>query len=86
MSERAVVLYERPGCHLCEEAARLLAPLARELGFTVRRVNIEADDGLLRRYALEIPVVALDDGVELARAPLDDTALRRALRGAANSP
>ncbi|MSQ60985.1 MAG: glutaredoxin family protein [Dehalococcoidia bacterium] len=77
---RGIVLYERPGCGLCEEAARMLGPLASELGCTLRRVDIESDPALEARYWLVIPVVALEDGRELARAPIDEAALESRLR------
>lgn len=75
-----IVLYERPGCGLCEEAAFMLGPLAAELGYTLRRVDIESDRLLEERYWLAIPVVALEDGRELARAPIDAAALEASLR------
>jgi glutaredoxin len=76
-----VALYRRPGCPLCDEAEALLARLAPHLQFTVEAVDIETDDDLLRRYMLEIPVVAVN-GVEVARAPLRGDALEAGLRAA----
>jgi glutaredoxin len=56
-----VVLYERPGCHLCEEAAALLDA---RLGMDrYDRVDIDTDDELLVRYGHRIPVITVD-GVE----------------------
>jgi glutaredoxin len=55
-----VDLYGRPGCHLCDDARAVLAPLAGELGFALREHDIEADDELHRRYLERIPVVLLD--------------------------
>ena len=75
-----VVLYERPGCHLCEDAAAALAPLLRELGARLTRVNVGEDPALEARYGLAIPVVTVD-GLELTRAPIDLGALGRALAG-----
>jgi glutaredoxin len=73
-----VILYAAPGCHLCEEAARLLARLARELRFDWHEVDIHSDPTLERRYLLEIPVITLD-GAVIAQAPIEERALRRAL-------
>ncbi len=64
---RQIVLYGRPGCHLCEEAeqrVRELAPAA-----TLEVVDIEADDELLRKHLERIPVICVD-GAEIAT--LDD--------------
>lgn len=56
-----VVLYERPGCHLCEDAAGLLDELIGPDRYD--HVDIEADDDLLVRYGHRIPVITID-GVE----------------------
>jgi glutaredoxin len=66
---RLVTLYSRPGCHLCEDAEHILRTLLPGAGYHLEVVDIESDDALLRRYMLEIPVVAVD-GQEVARAPL----------------
>lgn len=57
------MLLERPGCHLCEEAALIVERVAAEAGERVERVNIEDDDALARRWSIEIPVVAVDGEV-----------------------
>ncbi len=60
-----VVLYERLGCHLCEDAAVLLD---RFIGADAyERIEIEPDDDLLLRYGHRIPVITLDgiDRLEL---------------------
>ena len=61
---RTVTLYGRDGCHLCEDARRVLLDLRARVAFELVEVDIEADDELHRRYLERIPVVALD-GVEL---------------------
>ena len=73
-----ITLFERPGCHLCDEAATPLAALAEQLGLPLRRVNVEADPALEARYGLAVPVVAVN-GVEVTRAPLDLVAVRAAV-------
>ena len=80
MAERPlVILYGRPGCHLCSQARSLLDALRLKLGFDVDEIDIESDDALLARYVFEIPVVAID-GVEIARAPIVAARLEDALR------
>ena len=60
----AVVLYGRPGCHLCDEARRVLLGLRSEgREFDLEEVDIESDDDLLRRYLERIPVVTVDGRV-----------------------
>lgn len=70
-----MTLYERSGCHLCEEAAALLNDIIGSERYA--RVDIEADDDLLVRYGHRIPVVALDgaDRLELVITAPDVRAL-----------
>ena len=69
-----LVLYGRPGCHLCDDARAVL----RRIGHPFDEVDIERDDALLRRYLERIPVVVLD-GRELFDFFVDERALRAAL-------
>ena len=73
-----VDLYGRPGCHLCDDARAVLAPLRDELGFTLAEHDIEADDDLHRRYLERIPVVLLD-GQHLFDFFVDEAVLRERL-------
>jgi glutaredoxin len=70
----SLVLYSRPGCHLCDDARAVL----RRVGHPFEEVDIESDDDLLRRYLERIPVVALD-GDELWELFVDEHALRALL-------
>jgi glutaredoxin len=56
----SLVLYGRAGCHLCDEARTVLERIAHPF----EEVDVEADDELLARYLVRIPVIALD-GEEL---------------------
>lgn len=80
-SERraTVVLYSRPGCHLCEEAlARIVALHADGYRFELREVDVESDELLLRRMLERIPVVEVD-GEEVSELVLDEASLRARL-------
>jgi glutaredoxin len=70
----SLVLYSRPGCHLCEDARAVLA----RIGHPFEELDIEADDALLRRYLERIPVVVLD-GAELYDYVVDELDLRARL-------
>ncbi len=68
-----LILYSRPGCHLCEDAHAIVgALLARRAetglpvpGFVDR--NIEEDEIWHRRYLTTIPVLAIGESeLELA--------------------
>ena len=61
--ERDVVLYGRPGCHLCEQARAVVLRVRRKHPFAYTERDIESDEDLLRAYLERIPVVTID-GVE----------------------
>jgi glutaredoxin len=63
MSKPHVIIYSRPGCHLCDEAKAAIQNSGCTDQFTLEEVNIESDDELLRKYKYDIPVIAID-GVE----------------------
>ena len=68
-----LILYEREGCHLCEQARVLLDEM---LGMDrYERVDIEADDDLVLRYGFRLPVLALD-GADRLEAPITALDLR----------
>jgi glutaredoxin len=71
-----VVLYERDGCHLCEDAAALLDALLGPGAYA--RVDIDADDELVLRYGFRVPVVAVN-GVDRLEAPISAPELRALL-------
>jgi glutaredoxin len=73
-----ITLYGRPGCHLCDDAREALLRVRAQAPFTLREVDIEADDDLLRRYLERIPVVTLN-GEELFDYHVDEEALRSRL-------
>jgi glutaredoxin len=58
-----VIVYSRPGCHLCDEAKVAIKSAGCADRFTMEEINIESDDELLRKYKHDIPVVTID-GVE----------------------
>ena len=70
----SLVLYGRPGCHLCDEARAVL----ERIGDPFEEVDIEADDELLARYLERIPVIALD-GAELYDFFVNEVELRARL-------
>jgi glutaredoxin len=61
-----VVLYSRPGCHLCEEMKTELTRAGCSDLYSVEEINIESDPELLAQYRHEIPVLCIN-GVEAFR-------------------
>ena len=74
--EQRVVLYERAGCHLCDEARVLLDRLLGQGGYA--RVDIDAADALVLRYGFRVPVISVD-GVDRLEAPMTEGELRSLL-------
>ena len=58
-----VIIYSRPGCHLCDEAKASLQNAGCNDQFTLEEINIESDNQLLTKYKYDIPVITID-GVE----------------------
>jgi len=76
---RSVVLYARDGCHLCDEARRVILSVRERLPFAFSEVDIETDDDLLRDYGIRIPVVTVD-GEERFEIAVDPDAFEGLLR------
>ncbi|MBA2526484.1 MAG: glutaredoxin family protein [Pyrinomonadaceae bacterium] len=71
-----VIIYSRPGCHLCEEAKEAMQVANCPGDFTLDEVNIENDPELLERYEDDIPVITFN-GVEAFRHRVTAEQFRR---------
>lgn len=61
-----IILYTTSGCHLCEQARALLAPVLDSTRLHLQEVDIAVSDELIDRYGVRIPVVAMEQkGAEL---------------------
>ena len=81
MNGRAkVILYSKPGCHLCEEMkAEIVRANCVDL-YQIEEINIESEDALFERYRHEIPVLTIN-GVEAFRHRLTSEEFRDYLSG-----
>jgi glutaredoxin len=57
-----VLFYTRRGCHLCEEAARVLELVAAETEFSLTVIDIDSDPAAKALYHEDIPVTVLPNG------------------------
>ena len=74
-----IVVYSRPGCHLCEEAITALVGLHGDgYRFQLHEIDIESDDLLLRRHLEKIPVVEVD-GIVASELRFDEAGVRARL-------
>ncbi|MGB9378247.1 MAG: glutaredoxin family protein [Mycobacteriales bacterium] len=76
---RVSVLSTR-GCHLCEQAAAVVARIATEMGVTWEYLDITDDPALMADYAEQVPVIMVD-GSPLDYWRVDEARLRSALSG-----
>ncbi len=82
----SIVVYTRTGCGLCVAAERLVAREAQRRAPLPSRADIEvvdvdADEELVRRFGVRVPVVVVD-GREVAELEVSRDAVRGALRAA----
>jgi glutaredoxin len=75
---RHVILYSRPGCHLCDEARAVLLAERERTPFAFEEIDVETDDALELEYGIRIPVVLID-GEETFEISVDRAQLARAL-------
>jgi glutaredoxin len=73
-----VIIYSRPGCHLCDDAKETLAAAGCPDEYTLDEINIESKPELFERYQYDIPVITIN-GVEAFRHRLSVTEFRAAL-------
>ena len=74
----SVVIYSRPGCHLCDEAKEIIAAAGCADDYTLAEIDIESDPGLLGLYKNDIPVITIN-GVEMFRHRLTAEQFRLAV-------
>jgi len=81
LSKARVIVYSRPGCHLCDEAKAAIENSNCSDLFSLEEVNIESDDALLKKYRYDIPVILID-GVEAFKHRVDPEQFRmRVVKG-----
>lgn len=57
---KQVVIYSKPGCHLCEDATAQLQKLRQAHPFELHEVNILSDPATFEKFKHDIPVVFID--------------------------
>ena len=55
-----VTIYGRTGCHLCEDALKVLQSLKAELNFEIEEILIDGNEELQGLYGEQIPVTHID--------------------------
>ena len=78
MSKQRVVIFTRPGCHLCEEAKDNIRAADCGGEYTLDERNIESDPELLDKYRDDVPVILIN-GVEAFRHRLSSEEFKQKL-------
>ncbi len=55
-----ITVYGRTGCHLCEDALKLLQSMKDELKFDIEEILIDGNEELEKLYGEKIPVTQID--------------------------
>jgi glutaredoxin len=55
-----VLLYAKPGCHLCDDARAVIESVCAEVGVSYDEIDITGDPALLKQYGEQIPVTFVD--------------------------
>lgn len=76
-----LLVFEKPGCPLCDDARELLENVSSAFVFTLQRRNIFEDEAAFTRYRYRVPVVVLG-GRELVELRFTQTELEAALDAA----
>ena len=63
MSRHRVLVYVKPGCHLCDDACAVVAKVCAELGVGWETQDILDDDALVQQWGEYVPVVLVDGQV-----------------------
>ncbi len=74
-----VVLYGRPGCHLCDDAREVIASVCGRLGVRWTEIDISGDAARERDFGEQVPVTFVD-GYQHDFWRVDPARLEAALR------
>jgi len=58
-----VVVYTKPGCHLCDDACDAVARITGDVGVSWAALDITGDEALMSQWAEYVPVILVDGKV-----------------------
>ena len=79
MNKATVIIYTRPGCHLCDEAKAAINASGCRGEFSLEEINVDDDEGLRGRYGYDVPVIFIN-GVKVFKHRVDPREFKRKLR------
>ena len=72
-------IYSRPGCHLCDDAKKVVERVRQRFPFSLRVIDIETDPELEKAYGEQIPVVFIN-GNKAFKYHVDEDALEQKVK------
>jgi glutaredoxin len=76
-----VIIYSRPGCHLCDDAKAAILNAGCNDQFTLTEINIESDPDLLNKYKYDIPVISINGSETFIHRVTSEEFRIRVIRG-----
>jgi glutaredoxin len=76
---REVIIYSRPGCHLCDDAKVVINRVAARIPLAIREINIDDDPEACARFNDQIPVIFID-GRKAFKYHVEEAELLRRLK------
>jgi len=55
-----ITIYSRAGCHLCDDAQKILESMQEELNFEIEVIDIDESAELIKLYSDQVPVIHID--------------------------
>ncbi len=55
-----ITIYSRTGCHLCDDAQKILESMQEELNFEIEVIDIDESVELIKLYSDQVPVIHID--------------------------
>jgi len=79
MKKASVIIYSRPGCHLCEVAKANILAAGCDGEYVFDEVNIDEDPELRERFQYDIPVIFIN-GIKVFKHTVSARDFKRKLR------
>jgi glutaredoxin len=80
LAKAHVIVYSRPGCHLCDKAKEAIRLAGCDEAFQLEEINIQTSRELMLKYQFDIPVITID-GEEAFRHRVDTNRFRELMLG-----
>ena len=55
-----ITIYSRTGCHLCDDAQKILESMQEELNFDIEVIDIDESTELIKLFGDQVPVIHID--------------------------